>query len=116
MHHYLTNHASYLNYPHYLAKGYPIARAVIGSACRYVVKDRMEITGARWVWKEAKRSSNSAPCTQRGFRGVTGKFHEQQEYQTQSPSKFARCPKPRPHLRAIPTGKADGIYLTSDLT
>jgi len=44
---YLTNHASYLNYPHYLAKGIPSHGRDRG-ACRYVVKDRMEITGARW--------------------------------------------------------------------
>jgi hypothetical protein len=44
----LANHASYLNYPHYLAQGYPIATGVIEGACRYLVKDRMEITGARW--------------------------------------------------------------------
>jgi|SRR5436309_8501290 len=31
-----------------LAKGYPIATGVIEGACRYLVKDRMEITGARW--------------------------------------------------------------------
>jgi hypothetical protein len=45
---YLANQAPYLNYPHYLARGYPIATGVIEGACRYLVKDRMEMTGARW--------------------------------------------------------------------
>jgi hypothetical protein len=45
---YLANHAVYLNSPHYLAQGYPIATGVIEGACRHLVKDRMEITGARW--------------------------------------------------------------------
>src|SRR5207245_10572925 len=45
---YLANHAAYLNYPDYLAKGYPIATGVIEGACRHLVKDRMEVTGARW--------------------------------------------------------------------
>ena len=44
----LANHAAYLTYPSSLAKGYPIATGVIEGACRHLVKDRMEITGARW--------------------------------------------------------------------
>jgi len=28
--------------------GYPIGTGVIEGACRYLVKDRMDITGARW--------------------------------------------------------------------
>ena len=32
----------------YLAAGYPIATGVIEGACRYLVRDRMELTGARW--------------------------------------------------------------------
>ncbi len=29
-------------------KGYPIGTGVVESACSHVVKDRMEISGARW--------------------------------------------------------------------
>jgi hypothetical protein len=35
-------------------KGYPIATGVIEGACRYLVKDRMDITGARWGLKGAE--------------------------------------------------------------
>lgn len=45
---YLTNKAPYLDYPRALAKGWPIATGVIEGACRHLVKDRLEITGARW--------------------------------------------------------------------
>ena len=45
---YLVNHTPYLQYQSYLKKGYPIATGVIEGTCRYLVKDRMEITGARW--------------------------------------------------------------------
>ena len=41
-------YASYLHYDGYLAAGYPIATGVIAGACRYLVRDRMELTGARW--------------------------------------------------------------------
>ena len=45
---YLTNKAPYLDYPTALAKGWPIATGIIEGACRHLVKDRMDITGARW--------------------------------------------------------------------
>ena len=45
---YLTNKARYLDYPTALAAGWPIATGVIEGACRHIVKDRMDITGARW--------------------------------------------------------------------
>lgn len=45
---YLLNHRKLLAYHEYLADGLPIATGVIEGACRYLVKDRMDITGARW--------------------------------------------------------------------
>lgn len=45
---YLTNKAPYLDYPTALKAGWPIATGVIEGACRHLVKDRMDITGARW--------------------------------------------------------------------
>lgn len=45
---YLLNKAPHLNYPAALANGWPIATGVIEGACRHLVKDRMDITGARW--------------------------------------------------------------------
>lgn len=46
---YFKNNAHRMRYDEYLEKGYPIASGVIEGACRYVVKDRMERTGMRWV-------------------------------------------------------------------
>jgi hypothetical protein len=46
---YLTNNADYLHYDHALDKGWPIATGIIEGACRHLVKDRMDITGARWA-------------------------------------------------------------------
>jgi hypothetical protein len=45
---YLTNHRSMFRYDLALKAGFPIATGVIEGACRHLVKDRMEITGARW--------------------------------------------------------------------
>ena len=45
---YLHNKAPYLDYPTALRNGWPIATGVIEGACRHLIKDRMDITGARW--------------------------------------------------------------------
>lgn len=45
---YLLNHREYLRYHEYLPDGLPIASGVIEGACRSLVRDRMDITGARW--------------------------------------------------------------------
>ena len=45
---YLTNKAPYLDYPTALTHGWPIATGIVEGACRHLIKDRMDITGARW--------------------------------------------------------------------
>jgi hypothetical protein len=45
---YLENKQDYLDYATALKKGWPIATGIIEGACRHIVKDRMDITGARW--------------------------------------------------------------------
>ena len=45
---YLTKKAPYLDYPTALNNGWPIATGVIEGACRHIVADRLDITGARW--------------------------------------------------------------------
>ena len=55
---YLENNAGRMKYGEYLEKGYPIASGVIEGACRYIVKDRMERTGMRWVLSGAEAMLN----------------------------------------------------------
>jgi hypothetical protein len=45
---YLRGVREYIAYDRALAAGLPMATGVIEGACRYLVKDRMERTGARW--------------------------------------------------------------------
>ena len=45
---YLTNKQTFLDYPTALKQGWPIATGIIEGACRHLVKDRMDLTGARW--------------------------------------------------------------------
>ncbi len=45
---YLRKNSIYIHYAELLADGLPIATGVIEGACRYLVQDRLGITGARW--------------------------------------------------------------------
>jgi len=51
---YIDNNQERLQYDRALAHGLPIATGVIEGACRHLVKDRMDITGARWGLERAE--------------------------------------------------------------
>lgn len=51
---YLTSKHAYLDYAAALQQGWPIATGVIEGACRHLVKDRIDITGARWSLPSAE--------------------------------------------------------------
>jgi hypothetical protein len=51
---YLLAYRDMLRYDVYLAQGLPIATGVIEGACRHLVKDRMDLTGARWGLQRAE--------------------------------------------------------------
>ncbi|MFD4630296.1 ISKra4 family transposase [Streptomyces sp. NPDC058284] len=47
-HRYLTGHLDQLRYDTALAAGWPIAAGAVEGACRHLIADRLDITGARW--------------------------------------------------------------------
>ncbi len=51
---YIDNNRRRLRYDLALAQGLPIATGVIEGACRHLIKDRMDITGARWGLERAE--------------------------------------------------------------
>ena len=51
---YLLKNRERLDYAHALKEGLPIATGVIEGACRHLVKQRMECSGARWSLKGAE--------------------------------------------------------------
>ncbi len=51
---YLENNRNNMRYDEYLANGYPIGSGVVEGICRYLIKDRMELTGMRWQTKGAQ--------------------------------------------------------------
>ena len=108
---YLKNKAPYLKYDRYLDLGFPIATGVIEGACRHLVKDRMDITGAKW-----RLSSAEAVLRLRALRSSNDfdeywNFHEACEYKRNHQSLYQDGEVPpttlpqssphRDHLRVI---------------
>jgi hypothetical protein len=77
---YLRNHGRYLSYNAYLHRGYPIATGVIEGACRYLVKDRMEVTGARWSLEGAEALLKLRAVKISGDFSAYWKYYEHQQY------------------------------------
>jgi hypothetical protein len=77
----LLNHAPYLVYHEYLSQGYPIATGIIEGACRCLIKDRMEITGARWSLKGAEALLQLRAIKLSGDLEAYWKFYERNQYQ-----------------------------------
>jgi hypothetical protein len=77
---YLLNKSPYLKYNYYLKEGFPIATGVIEGACRYLIKDRMDVTGARWTLKGAEAVIKLRSLRSSGDFEEYWQFHEEQEY------------------------------------
>lgn len=97
---YLQKNSPYMKYRKYLRQGYPIATGVIEGACRYLVKDRMEITGARWSLPGAEAVLRLRALRASGDFDSYWDFHETQTYRRNHQAKFAdnRCPSRTLHL------------------
>lgn len=108
---YLKNKAPFLKYDEYLKSGFPIGTGVIEGACRHLVKDRMDITGAKW-----RLTSAEAVLRLRALRSSKDfdeywEFHETCEYKRNHeehyqggkvpPTKMPQSPDRRGHLKII---------------
>ncbi len=86
---YLRNKAEFLTYAGALAAGWPIATGAIEGACRHLVKDRMDITGARWSLDGAEPVLKLRALLANGDFGDYWRFHCQQERQRNHASRYA---------------------------
>jgi len=86
---YLLNHRDYLHYDRYLSAGFPIATGVIEGACRHLVKDRMELTGARWGMDSAESVLRLRALRSSGDFEPYWAFHLKQEFQRRHLSLYA---------------------------
>ncbi len=76
---YLDNKKDCLDYATALAKGWPIATGVIEGACRHIVKDRMDITGARWGLEGAEAILKLRALTASGDFDAYWRYHLRSE-------------------------------------
>jgi len=93
---YLTSKRPYLDYPTALHNGWPIATGVIEGACRHLVKDRMDITGARWGLDGAEAILKLRAIRSNGDFDEYWHYHLTQEHHRVHTSHYADHCVPRP--------------------
>jgi hypothetical protein len=93
---YLLNKQPYLDYPTALARGWPIATGVIEGACRHLVNDRMDRTGARWGLSGAEAILKLRALHSNGDFDANWAYHLAQEQQRVHANHYAD--------KIIPTG------------
>jgi len=96
-----------MRYAEALRDGLPIATGVIEGACRYLVKDRMDRTGACWSLDGAEAVLRLRAVRASGDFGEYWRFHLHQEKTRNHAARYAHAEIPDPlparkrHLRRI---------------
>ena len=93
---YLLPKRPYLDYPTALKNGWPIATGVIEGACRHLVKDRMDITGARWGLAGAEAILTLRALISNGDFDSYWTFHLVQKHRRVHASRYAQGVIPAP--------------------
>ena len=75
---YLLKNKKWLQYDHALASGFPIASGIIEGACRHLINDRLDITGARWSLDGAEAILKLRSLKSSGDFDSYWHFHKQQ--------------------------------------
>lgn len=107
---YLLKYGPYLRYDEYLAAGYPISTGVIEGACRYLVQDRMGITGAVWGLASGEAVLRIRAMAASGDLDGYWAFHERAEHRRNHANLYAGGVMPKlvipgkisPGLHAVP--------------
>jgi hypothetical protein len=76
---YLSRKAPHLDYATALANGWQIATGIIEGAARFLIKDRMDITGARWTTAGAEAVLRLRAVIANGDFDEYWQWHQQQE-------------------------------------
>jgi hypothetical protein len=99
---YLLKRTDMMRYGELLAIGAPIATGVIEGACRHLICDRLDITGARWGLQRAEAVLKLRAINSSGDLDDYWAFHEQAEWQRNHASRFA---DQRPTAVELPQGR-----------
>ncbi|MFE5587332.1 ISKra4 family transposase [Kitasatospora sp. NPDC056531] len=95
-HRYLTGHLEQLRYDTALDNGWPIATGAVEGACRHLIADRLDITGARWGLPGAEAVLRLRALVANGDLASYWRFHTARE-----------------HERLYPTPDQQGFELTA---
>ncbi len=87
---YLTAKTEYLGYDLALALGWPIATGVIEGCCRYLIKDRLDVTGARWSLPGVEAILLLRTVIDNGDFDAYWHYHGQREHQRQHTTRYRR--------------------------
>ena len=96
-----------MHYADALRHGLPIATGVIEGACRYLVKDRMDRTGARWSLTGAEAVLRLRALRASGDFDEYWRFHLVREQQRNHAERYVDrelpdpLPRPKPQLRRV---------------
>jgi hypothetical protein len=85
---YLTSKKPYLGYDRALEAGWPIATGIIEGACRHLVKDRMDLTGARWGLSGGEAILTLRALLANGDFDTYWTYHLKQEHQRVHRSRY----------------------------
>lgn len=77
---YVENNTLAMDYVNALAAGYPIATGNIEVACRHLVRDRMDISGARWTTEGAEAMLEIRALMKSGDWEEYCRFHFSKEH------------------------------------
>ena len=94
---YLLKYRRYLRYDQYLAAGMPIATGVIEGACRHLIKDRMDITGACWGLEGAEAVLKLRSLRSSGDLDAYWTFHERAEFRRNHLDRYQAEPPATAH-------------------
>jgi len=108
---YLEKYDTLLDYDLFLKQGFPIATGVIEGACRHLVKDRMDLTGARWTLKRAEAVLRIRSLRSSGDLDSYWPFHEARERERTHSSLCASCPHTVPVQIGNDKSSADELEL-----
>ena len=86
---YLDKYSVMLEYDSFLSDGLPIASGVIEGACRHLIKDRLDRTGARWRMKSAEAIIRIRSVRSSGDFDAYWRFHREQELQRNHSCRYA---------------------------
>jgi hypothetical protein len=105
---YLLKRKSMMRYDELLALGAPIATGIIEGACRHLINDRMDLTGARWRLESAEAVLRLRSIISSGDFDEYWRFHEEAEARRNHVSRYADgkvppvvIPTQRPHLMLV---------------